>query len=69
MYCCPGARLSQPDLVAAMGAAALLIEVYPNPAEAWSDGAQQASFTKFAESLQELKPFIRAAEREYPPDH
>src|SRR6516162_3629269 len=28
----------------AMGADALLIEVHPNPAEAWSDGAQQVSF-------------------------
>jgi 3-deoxy-7-phosphoheptulonate synthase len=48
----------------AMGADALLIEVHPNPAEAWSDGAQQLSFDGFAKLMQELKPFIAAAGRE-----
>src|SRR5687767_7496862 len=49
---------------AAMGADALLIEVHPNPAEAWSDGAQQVSLELFAELMRELKPFIAAAGRE-----
>jgi len=48
----------------AMGADALLIEVHPNPAEAWSDGAQQVSFDMFAKLMQELKPFIHSAGRE-----
>jgi len=48
----------------AMGADALLIEVHPNPAEAWSDGAQQVSFDRFAELMKDLKPFIHAAGRE-----
>jgi len=48
----------------AMGADALLIEVHPNPAEAWSDGAQQVSFDMFAKLMKELKPFIAAAGRE-----
>ena len=48
----------------AMGADALLIEVHPNPAEAWSDGAQQVSFDMFAQLMEELKPFIAAAGRE-----
>jgi 3-deoxy-7-phosphoheptulonate synthase len=48
----------------AMGADALLIEVHPNPAEAWSDGAQQLSLELFAKLMQELKPFIAAAGRE-----
>jgi len=48
----------------AMGADALLIEVHPNPAEAWSDGAQQVSLELFARLMQELKPFIAAAGRE-----
>ena len=48
----------------AMGADALLIEVHPNPAEAWSDGAQQVSLELFAKLMQELKPFIAAAGRE-----
>jgi hypothetical protein len=47
-----------------MGADALLIEVHPNPAEAWSDGAQQLSLDGFAKLMQELKPFIAAAGRE-----
>jgi 3-deoxy-7-phosphoheptulonate synthase len=49
---------------AAMGADALLIEVHPNPAEAWSDGQQQVSLELFKQLMQELKPFIAAAGRE-----
>ena len=37
----------------AMGADALLIEVHPNPAEAWSDGAQQVSFDLFKQLMEE----------------
>src|SRR6266699_2661765 len=48
----------------AMGADALLIEVHPNPAEAWSDGAQQVSLEMFKQLMDELKPFIVAAGRE-----
>jgi 3-deoxy-7-phosphoheptulonate synthase len=48
----------------AMGADALLIEVHPHPAEAWSDGAQQVSLGQFAQLMEELKPFIAAAGRE-----
>ncbi len=48
----------------AMGADALLIEVHPNPAEAWSDGAQQLTLEIFAKLMEELKPFIAAAGRE-----
>jgi 3-deoxy-7-phosphoheptulonate synthase len=48
----------------AMGADALLVEVHPNPAEAWSDGTQQLSLDVFAELMQELRPFIQAAGRE-----
>lgn len=47
----------------AMGADALLIEVHPNPAEAWSDGAQQVSLAGFARLMEEIKPFIAAAGR------
>lgn len=49
---------------AAMGADALLIEVHPNPAEAWSDGAQQVSLEMFSRLMQDLKPFIAAAARD-----
>ena len=48
----------------AMGADALLIEVHPNPAEAWSDGAQQVTLEGFAKLMDELKPIIVAAGRE-----
>jgi len=48
----------------AMGADALLIEVHPNPAEAWSDGAQQLTLELFAKLMEELKPFIAVAGRE-----
>jgi len=67
----PSQGAGRADLVAAlckgavaMGADALLIEVHPNPAEAWSDGAQQVSLALFAKLMQELRPFIRAAGRE-----
>ena len=49
---------------AAMGADALLIEVHPNPAEAWSDGAQQVSLELFKQLMSELKPFATAAGRD-----
>ncbi len=45
----------------AMGADGLLIEVHPNPAEAWSDGAQQLTLAGFAKLMEELKPFISVA--------
>lgn len=48
----------------AMGADALLIEVHPNPAEAWSDGAQQLTLDGFKQLMKDLKPFIKAAGRE-----
>jgi len=48
----------------AMGADALLVEVHPHPAEAWSDGAQQLTPEQFARLMHELQPFIRAAGRE-----
>jgi 3-deoxy-7-phosphoheptulonate synthase len=46
-----------------MGADALLIEVHPNPREAWSDGAQQLSLEQFAVLMRELHPFAEAAGR------
>jgi 3-deoxy-7-phosphoheptulonate synthase len=47
-----------------MGADALLVEVHPNPTEAWSDAAQQVSLDAFARLMDELRPFIAAAGRE-----
>src|SRR5881394_207304 len=48
----------------AMGADALLVEVHPNPAEAWSDGTQQVSLEIFSQLMKELRPFILASGRE-----
>jgi 3-deoxy-7-phosphoheptulonate synthase len=48
----------------AMGADALLIEVHPNPSEAWSDGTQQVSLEGFGQIMRELQPLIAAAGRE-----
>jgi 3-deoxy-7-phosphoheptulonate synthase len=48
----------------AMGADALLIEVHPNPVEAWSDGAQQVSLDVFAQLMKELRPLLAAVGRE-----
>ncbi|MHB8519633.1 MAG: 3-deoxy-7-phosphoheptulonate synthase [Limisphaerales bacterium] len=67
----PSQAVGRSELVAAMckgavamGADALLIEVHPNPAEAWSDGAQQLTIDGFAQLMDEIKPFIAAAGRE-----
>ena len=50
----------------AMGTDALLIEVHPNPAEAWSDGAQQVNLEIFEHLMKELVPFAEAAGRKLP---
>jgi 3-deoxy-7-phosphoheptulonate synthase len=67
----PSQGAGRADLVAAMckgavamGADALLIEVHPNPAQAWSDAPQQVSLDMFAVLMNELRPFIAAAGRE-----
>jgi len=69
----PSQGCGRADLVVAMckgavalGADALLIEVHPNPAEAWSDGAQQVTLEMFARLMGELKPFAEAAGRRMP---
>jgi 3-deoxy-7-phosphoheptulonate synthase len=67
----PSQGCGRADLVKAMckgalalGADALLVEVHDNPAEAWSDGAQQLTLDAFAQLMGELKPFVAAAGRE-----
>jgi 3-deoxy-7-phosphoheptulonate synthase len=66
----PSQGCGRADLIAtlckgavAMGADALLIEVHPNPAEAWSDGAQQVTLDAFRKLMREIKPFLKAAGR------
>src|SRR5262245_61429671 len=48
----------------AMGADALLIEVHPDPSEAWSDGAQQLSLDDFHQLMREIQPILAAIGRE-----
>lgn len=67
----PSQGVGRADLVVAMckgavamGADALLIEVHPNPATAWSDAAQQLSLEGFKLLMAEIRPFIAAAGRE-----
>jgi 3-deoxy-7-phosphoheptulonate synthase len=47
----------------ALNADGLLIEVHPNPAEAWSDGQQQVDLKLYEKLVAELKPFISAVGR------
>lgn len=49
----------------AMGADALLVEVHPNPKEAWSDGAQQLDLAGFAQLMAELRPLVAASGRQF----
>lgn len=47
----------------AIGTDGLLIEVHPNPAEAWSDGQQQLDIKTFKHLVKELQAFIKAVGR------
>ena len=42
----------------AAGADGLLIEVHPNPEEAWSDGAQSLTFGEFESVMSEVKRYL-----------
>jgi 3-deoxy-7-phosphoheptulonate synthase len=47
----------------ALNADGIIVEVHPNPAEAWSDGQQQVDPELFGKLMEELKPFIQAVGR------
>lgn len=47
----------------AAGADALMVEIHPNPAAAWSDGSQSLTFERFAKMMQELRPVAEAVGR------
>jgi 3-deoxy-7-phosphoheptulonate synthase len=47
----------------AAGADGLLIEVHPNPEEAWSDGAQSLTFPEFADLMEGVKRYIALEDR------
>ncbi len=40
----------------AAGADAVMVEVHPDPTEAWSDGAQSLTSARFAEMMKALAP-------------
>lgn len=48
----------------AAGADALMIEVHPEPAKAWSDGAQSLTPERFSQLMKELKVIAEAVDRE-----
>jgi 3-deoxy-7-phosphoheptulonate synthase len=48
---------------AALNCDGLLVEVHPNPAEAWSDGQQQLDPEGFRKLVREIEPFLKAVGR------
>jgi len=48
----------------AAGADALMLEVHPDPASAWSDGAQSLTPERFQQTMDELRPIAQAVGRE-----
>jgi len=69
----PSHAAGKADLVAplaygaiAAGADGLIVEVHPCPEQALSDGDQSLTFPAFAELMQGLAPFVRAAGRTLP---
>jgi len=42
----------------AIGADGLMIEVHPNPEQAWSDGKQSLYIDQFQRLMEELQPYI-----------
>jgi 3-deoxy-7-phosphoheptulonate synthase len=47
----------------AAGADAIMVEVHPDPAKAWSDGAQSLSPARFSDMMRELRPIAEAMGR------
>ncbi|GIV78277.1 3-deoxy-7-phosphoheptulonate synthase [Litorilinea aerophila] len=47
----------------AAGADAIMVEVHPDPANAWSDGPQSLTPERFAKMMQELRPVAEAVGR------
>ncbi|RIK36120.1 MAG: 3-deoxy-7-phosphoheptulonate synthase [Chloroflexi bacterium] len=48
----------------AAGADTLMLEVHPDPARAWSDGAQSLNLDQFKQLVEELRPIAAAVGRE-----
>nr|ARR97042.1 SphI [Herpetosiphon sp. B060] len=52
----------------AAGADGLIIEVHPNPAQAWSDGQQSLTFEHFEQLMNDLAPIANALGRQLNPN-
>jgi 3-deoxy-7-phosphoheptulonate synthase len=50
-------------IAVAAGADGLLVEVHPNPDEAWSDGEQSLDFAGFDDMMADLDPWLALRER------
>jgi 3-deoxy-7-phosphoheptulonate synthase len=48
----------------AAGADGLMVEVHPDPARAWSDGAQSLTLERFSRLMQELRQVAQAVGRD-----
>jgi len=59
-------ELIEPLCLAALAAGAdgILVEVHPNPEEAWCDGPQSIDFNGFAHLMRQIKSLMRALEKE-----
>ena len=47
----------------AAGADAIMVEVHPDPASAWSDGAQSLTLDRFGQMMRDLRPIAEAVGR------
>ena len=47
----------------AAGADGIIVEVHPNPEEAWSDGAQSLTFTEFEQLMTGVKKYLPLEDR------
>jgi 3-deoxy-7-phosphoheptulonate synthase len=56
-----GKRALIPPLVraaVAVGADGVMVEIHPDPERAWSDGAQSMTFAQFAQTMDEIQPYL-----------
>lgn len=57
-----GKRSLIPPLVRAaiaVGADGVMVEIHPDPERAWSDGAQSMTFSQFAQTMDDIQPYLQ----------
>ena len=47
----------------AVGADGAMVEIHPDPARAWSDGAQSMTFEQFSRTMREIEPYVEIWKR------